>query len=523
MAEPNGKPLGAYIRVSRVAGREGDSYQSPDQQRDAISRWAEYQTPRVELAEEHLDEDESGGTQERPGLEAAIRRALAGETGGIVAMNISRFSRFTEGGLRDLRRLEDAGARLVFTQEQLDTSTAYGRMVYTILLAVHEAALGQIKAGWRVAKARAISEGRQIGPTPLGFQRARVKDGRPQGGLVPDPETAPAVREAFRLAGTEGLSAAAEYLAEKVPTKTFTARKRAVAEQYGVAVGEQVTVPATWNPTTVRRLLRARVYIGEAYYRYRDGSEELNPKAHKALVDERTFALAQVAAEDTQVRRARATFPLTGIAHCGSCDRSMIGSMSGRKGHYVRTYRCADGARKRQLRPGEQACPVRANILAEPLERWTTLAVAKRAAERAAEGAVPVDTEALGVVVEQAEADLTEWAAMPRAEREALGRAAYDAGRAQRTQERDDAVRAYQRGMEDAAPEPQELFGEIMHLAGSSVSVVGMDGHEGELELGPDLAGLRELFERGIRSMTVAKGRGSTPKRLEERVRLELR
>jgi DNA invertase Pin-like site-specific DNA recombinase len=107
------KRIDAYLRVSRVGERAGsESYGSPDNQRAAIQRWAEYK--QAEIVTEHLDEDESGGTQERPGLEAAIARALAGQTDGIVCYDISRFSRFTEGGLRDLRRLEEAGARLVF-------------------------------------------------------------------------------------------------------------------------------------------------------------------------------------------------------------------------------------------------------------------------------------------------------------------------------------------------------------------------------------------------------------------------
>ncbi len=49
----------------------------------------------------HVDEDETGGTQDRPGLNAAVDRAVAGDTDGIVSWKIDRFSCFTEGGLRD--------------------------------------------------------------------------------------------------------------------------------------------------------------------------------------------------------------------------------------------------------------------------------------------------------------------------------------------------------------------------------------------------------------------------------------
>src|SRR5829696_109488 len=112
--------MDGYVRVSRRMGRKGPGYISPNVQREAIERWAEYRD--VKIVQWHEDEDESGGTQDRPGFDAARNRALNGETGGIVSWKIDRFSRFTEGGLRDLRLLEDEGADLAFVVEDVDTS-----------------------------------------------------------------------------------------------------------------------------------------------------------------------------------------------------------------------------------------------------------------------------------------------------------------------------------------------------------------------------------------------------------------
>jgi DNA invertase Pin-like site-specific DNA recombinase len=72
--------MDGYVRVSRVAGREGDSYISPSVQRESIEKWASYKG--VTIAAWHIDEDWSGGTHERPGLEAAVERAVSGEVDG---------------------------------------------------------------------------------------------------------------------------------------------------------------------------------------------------------------------------------------------------------------------------------------------------------------------------------------------------------------------------------------------------------------------------------------------------------
>lgn len=61
--------MDGYIRVCRRMGREGPGYISPDVQRESIQRWADYRG--VEIAAWHVDEDESGGTQNRPGLRTA--------------------------------------------------------------------------------------------------------------------------------------------------------------------------------------------------------------------------------------------------------------------------------------------------------------------------------------------------------------------------------------------------------------------------------------------------------------------
>lgn len=296
----NAAVMDGYIRVSRRLGREGPGYISPKVQREAIERWAEYKGVRI--AEWHVDEDESGGTHQRPGLELAVERALAGTTSGIVSWKIDRFSRYTEGGLRDLRRLQAKDARLAFVVEDIDTSGHIGKFVYTVMLAMSEYFLDSIKAGWRTAKARAVERGVHIGPTPLGYVR------RPDGVLEVDEETGQVVTDAFGAAARGDLDAAVTLLRARAPERT-------------------------WSSFTVRRLLANRTYLGEVRY----GDELASEGGHEPLVGRAVFEAAQHV--PTGQRRPRGDFPLSGVASCGTCGGKMVGARGG--GDNRRMYRCA--------------------------------------------------------------------------------------------------------------------------------------------------------------------------------------
>jgi DNA invertase Pin-like site-specific DNA recombinase len=364
--------IDGYIRVSRVAGREGDSYISPTMQREAIQRWADYRD--VKIAEWHTDEDWSGGTHDRPGLNSAITRALNGETGGIVSWKLDRFSRHTESALRDLQRLNDAGARLAFVVEDIDTASVYGKMVYTILLAVSEAFLEGIKLTWRTAKERSIARGAAPGPTSYGYQRDE------QGRIVIDDDAAEVVRNVYTIATNDGVTAALDYMRENC--------------------GERVTTG--WRPYHVRRLLSNRAYLGEQRY-----GDLINTHGHVAIVSREVFERANAAVETLPIaKKTRGNYPLTGLATCASCGGYLIGGNG-------ETYTC------RSVYPGHERCAEPAAIKARALERHLVeLLIEDLSEDRPtvlAEQAGVGDLETLQLDLEAAEGERDRFAADPTA------------------------------------------------------------------------------------------------------------
>jgi site-specific DNA recombinase len=272
-------------------------------QREAIERWAEYK--KVRIAAWHVDEDESGGTHKRPGLEAAVERALAGETGGIVSWKIDRFSRYTEGGLQDLRRLDEAGARLAFVAEDIDTSGPMGRFVYTIMLAMSEYLLDTIKAGWRTSKMRATKRGAKIARANFGYRR------RDDGTLEINEAEAEVVLEAFTVCAGDGISATVKFLRDKAPERT-------------------------WTVFTVKRTLAAKQYLGEI----RHGDNDPFHDEALRIVPRGLFEQVKRILDRPVQRRAKpADFPLSGLAECGSCGGRMVGGRGGPDAR--RMYRCA--------------------------------------------------------------------------------------------------------------------------------------------------------------------------------------
>src|SRR5215213_7153376 len=180
-----------YIRVSRRAGREGESFISPEVQRKKIESWAKLHD--VEIVRFWEEIDQSGAKLERPMFQQALARCEAGETGGIVVARLDRFARSAVDALSSIRRLNDAGARLVSVENNFDGSTPMGRFAIGILTLIAELELERIKESWSTAVSEAVKRGVHISArVPAGYRKDKT------GRLVRDEPAASAIGELFR-------------------------------------------------------------------------------------------------------------------------------------------------------------------------------------------------------------------------------------------------------------------------------------------------------------------------------------
>jgi len=323
--------LDGYIRVSRVGGRSGESFISPEVQREQIERFAALRG--VQIGAWHEDLDQTGGKLTRPGLDAAMQRVRSGATGGIAVARLDRLSRAgVADALKLVEDLYDCGGKLAAVDLGIDPTTTFGEFALTIMLALARMERRRITESWDAAQRRAVERGVHISSKPpTGYRRDE------RGTLVPN-EHAPAVAEAFRLrAAGKSWKAVCAYLnAHGVPTP------------YG---------STNWHTGSVQHIIGNRAYLGEA----RSG-RHTNPDAHPAIIDRATWEAAQLVRGPSIPRGDGAL--LAGLLRCASCRYTMKPDrMTLRSGERVRIYRCR----------GEHSagrCRSRASVLGSVIEPY---------------------------------------------------------------------------------------------------------------------------------------------------------
>ena len=202
-----------YVRVSTSGqAAEGVSIEAQEARARAWAVGNGWQVVAV-----HVDAGISGKrTSNRPELAAAVARACA-ERGALVVYSLSRLARSTRDAIDLAARLEKSGADLVSLSEQLDTTSAAGKMLFRMLAVLAEFERDLVSERTRGAMSYKRSQGERLGQIPFGSRLAA--DGSH---LVADPAELATLADlrALRAAGLSWQGVADTLNARGIPTKT---------------------------------------------------------------------------------------------------------------------------------------------------------------------------------------------------------------------------------------------------------------------------------------------------------------
>lgn len=129
-AKPRLLRVGAYARVSTEHDRQLSSIAA---QVSHYSRLIQ-STPGWEYAGVFIDEGITGTTtKKREGFNELMNAARSGKIDVILTKSISRFARNTLDLLQAVRELKSLGVAVKFERENIDTTTADGELLLTLL------------------------------------------------------------------------------------------------------------------------------------------------------------------------------------------------------------------------------------------------------------------------------------------------------------------------------------------------------------------------------------------------------
>jgi len=269
----------------------------------------------------------------RPEVQRMLADARAGKFDAILFTAISRFSRDMSDAFSMKKRLEKTyGIRIISIEEGYD-SAIEGRneeMVFTVhaMMAAHKSQ--EMSKAIRRGLRQSAKRGRHIGNvTPFGYLKTVEKK------LIPDPKSAPVVRDIFSmyLSGMGSKTIAETLNARGIPTTSSMRCKR----------------DTLWQASTINVILHNEVYVGTIVAHKRTIVQDLEysrrtdsnvkrlqlrdeddwvviPHAHEPLIEESVFERTQdlFALKTRNKGIKRNTNLLAGLMNCATCGGRMI-------------------------------------------------------------------------------------------------------------------------------------------------------------------------------------------------------
>lgn len=364
----NEKITPLYERLSRDDELQGESNSISNQKKmlEDFARRNGLPNPT------HFTDDGVSGTRfDRPGFLAMMEEVEAGRVEAIVIKDLSRLGRdMTESSHYAERYFPEHGIRYLAPGSNFDSED--DNLMAPFQFAMNDVYLRDTSRKVKQTLNTKRNNGKYVACPPYGYRKAE----RTTDQLVPDENTAPVVKMIFDMAAS-GQSCRSIALRLNEACVMPPLKYRVECRDNFTERGAQ-RMSDLWNYTTVKRILRNRVYLGHTLLgksrkvsvkskkKIKVPEEEwvFTKNTHEPLVTQEKFDLAaHFMGENTKANGANPAFRHSifgGIAYCACCGAAMCSGGSVYNGEREKywylvcnnltsraQHRCAHGARIR--------------------------------------------------------------------------------------------------------------------------------------------------------------------------------
>ena len=321
----------AYLRLSREEAQSGESA-SIKNQRLMITNYCSQHG--LNLVRTFVDDGWSGGNFERPGFQEMMRELEKGRADIVITKDLSRLGRdMVEASYYAEQYYPEHGIRYIAIADNFDTE--HENIMAPFQFAMNEVYLRDGSRKVKDVLRTKREQGQYCACPPYGYKKEKGNKNH----LVPDEVTAPVVQRIFRQAanGDSSRRIALDLNQDGIiPPLKYRVLYRDDFSEVGASRMSDI-----WNYTTVKRILKNRVYLGHTVLgRSRKVSVKSKKKVaipkedwavtentHEALVTTEIFELAQEnlgrGASYYQAYDHVRKSIFSGIAVCGKCGYSL--------------------------------------------------------------------------------------------------------------------------------------------------------------------------------------------------------
>jgi len=317
------KLCGIYMRVSTEdQAREGFSLPEQKERLEAYCKFNGYR-----IVEYYTDAGISAKTgNHRPEYDRMLEDGKQGKINMIIALKLDRITRSTRDWETLMDYLEKYNINIAFVNDDINTTTANGKMVSRIMMSVSQNEIERTSERTIIGLEGAIKQGHIPARAPLGYKHIDKK-------LVPDPLTKDIVIRIYNLY-FEGLT------------------YNTIAKLFNK---EKVCGKTNWKDTSILKIITNVIYKGD----YIQGKTTRNPRYFpdvvEPIVSKELWDSCQVQKKKNQRNYMRSqTYIFLQKLKCQKCGRILAGGASHKIKadkwyYYYRCEKCRGNIREHEI------------------------------------------------------------------------------------------------------------------------------------------------------------------------------